>query len=187
MSHKSGKQDPGKKTPVFSRTLGNWIFQATGWTIFWFIMSCVGLVTAIVVEVVAEPEGWLSIVVRLGIVVLPLLISLLLAPKQKPEDHSKLATQAISELLELRRSHDSILDVLGNLDDSQLDPKDARKIPVIIHQLDEGRKQFGNHVGYWGEVSPNVLGDLSGRRAKQTEILAEMEEDSERYRNGDET
>ena len=177
---------PVKKKPAFSKTLGKWVFEGTRWTVFWVVLSFLGLLTAIALEVLVEPKGWGSVAVRVGIVVLPLLISLLVAPKQKPEDHSKLATQAISELLELRRSHDSMVDVLSVLDDSQLDPEDVRKIPVIIHQLDEGRKQFGNHVGYWGEVSPNVLEELSNRRAKQNEILAEMEKDSERYRNEDE-
>lgn len=186
MSHETEESAVEWRSPVLSITLRRWIIRVAGWRLFWLVVSFVGLLTAIAVEGFVRPDGWGNVVTTAGTVVLPLVISLLIAPKQKSEDHSELSIQAVDDLEELRRSQESILEDLNSLDPSSLASDDFMRIMFSKRELMREHDQIANQIGYWAQVSPDVVRHVLERRSKLREMLAEMEEDRERYRNEDE-
>jgi hypothetical protein len=156
--------------------LGNLIMEVAGWRLFWLVLSTVGLLAAIAVEAFGRPTGWLKAVTITGTVVLPLVITILLAPKQKTQDHSKLSADAVEELFELRRSHDSMLEDLDSIDHSNLSFADSKKITKTIQELIREYEQLAYQIGHWGEVSPDVVEHMIEQRSKRQGMLARMEE-----------
>jgi|SRR5699024_2256917 len=155
---------------------GNLIIEVAGWRLFWLAVSFFALVAAIYIDFENEPDGAFGLTIKVCIVVLPIVISILLAPKQKTEDHSKLSTQAVEDLFELRRSQDSILHDLNSIDHTTLSPGDSIKITVSTQELLRESEQIVYQIGYWGEVSPDVVDNLIEKRSKRQSMLDRMEE-----------
>lgn len=110
------------------------------------------------------------------IVLLPIVISLVLAPKQRSEDHSATASLAVRELQELRRSQATILEDLSSVHLDAIEFEDKFSVLKSIDELQREYHQVGRSIGHWLEVSPTVVQDAVNKQVRHAALLAEMEE-----------
>lgn len=160
------------KLPEFSIAGRTLKVELTGWTLVVFLGAFVLLIATIAFEVLRQPKGWVKVLTTLCFVLLPILISLLLAPRQKSDDHSQLSLHAVDELLELQRSQKSLADGLSGVDVSMLAPTDHTKILTSINDLSNHDRLLRLHIAYWVTVSPTVAQDLEDRENTIKELLA---------------
>jgi hypothetical protein len=164
------------KLPDFSIAGRTLKVELTGWPLVVFVIAFVLLVAAIVFDVLMQPDGWLRVGTTLCFVLLPILISLLLAPRQKADDHSQMSLRAVDDLLDLQTSHVSILDDLNEVDSSLLAPRDHTRILTSIGYLSDHLRLLHLHIAYWTKVSPTVAQDLADRENEIKKVLAQKAE-----------
>lgn len=157
---------------VAGRTL---VVTITGARLVIFVLSLVAVIWAIYYQVRVGAAGDYALLATGVIVLLPIVISLVLAPKQKSEDHSATASLAVRELQELRRSQATILEDLGSVNLDVIEFEDKFSVMRSIDELQREYDQVGRSIGHWLEVSPTVVHDAMNKQAKHAALLAEME------------